>query len=113
MMNFIRAKCPRERERERDVASRLRCAHDRERRTEKSEWSGESVYDYREYWALARDNGHCRIVPTLGVPQCAIPKFYNQRGIWNYSPLCIDWTWQMGIRHACGGCNHLVTEVAA
>lgn len=113
MMNFIRAKCPRERERERDVASRLRCVHDRECRTEESEWSGEDVYDYRERWVPMQREWRSWVVPNFGVRSTPIPKLHNQRGIWNYSPLCIDWTWQMGIRHACGECNHLVTEVAA
>ena len=62
---------------------------------------------------LCNANSAAGGVPNFGVRSNPIPKLHNQRGIWNYSPLCIDWTWQMEIRHACGGCNHLVTEVAA
>ena len=128
-MSFIRVKClrerERERERERDVASRLRCAHDRERRTEKSERSGEDVYDY--VWQKSHNitspsksecGGHCHVRLFI------IRDIYHSRSQLSSGNSISQWDSGRGItagwirlqvllRHACGGCNHLVTEVAA
>lgn len=124
-MNFIRAKCPRERERERDVASRLRCVHDRERRTEEGEWSGEDVYDYvrRESLNIARPSesecgGHCHVrLFTIRDIYHSRSKLSNGNSVsqWDSNgSVNVGWIrHQVLLRHACGGCNHLVTEVAA
>lgn len=125
MTNFIRVKVP-ERERERDVASRLRCAHDRECRTEESEWSGEGLYDYvQRVFFNATQQGRAGKLSWLRIPramehQCW--RYIRNYIYWNENPndhggnrrcFVSVWPHQVLLRHACGGCNHLVTEVAA